>query len=164
MKILYKVLCLLLIGISPVYAQEKGLTEFLQHMGRIEGHGSYRAVSPTGYLGLYQFHPKMISELGYRVSRREFLQNPELQDSVMVRYMRVNEREIRPLINRKVGTYHNGIYISKAGLLAGAHLMGSAGVWAYFYPHKYKYRTTDGNGVHISHYIRLFSSYNLREI
>jgi hypothetical protein len=164
MKFLFKLIVCLGLLSSNLIAQEKGLPEFLNLMGRIEGLGSYTTVSKSGYLGKYQFHPKTIRSYGFRVSRSEFLSNPELQDSIMVTSMRTNAQELAWLIRRKAGTYHQGIFISKAGILAGAHLMGTGGVLAFFYPIKYSYRTVDGNGVPIGRYIKKFAHYHLREL
>ena len=138
------------------------LKSFLAHMGRIEGLGSYVTVSKRGYLGLYQFHPKTLRAMGIKVSREEFLQNPQLQDSVMIEWMRDNARSLRGLIKRYHGTEHNGVYVTKAGILAGAHLVGPGGVLAYFYPDRYNFKTSDGNGVSVSEYMKRFAHYDLR--
>lgn len=138
------------------------LDGFLRQMGQIEGLGSYETVSRAGYLGLYQFHPTTLAHMGINVTKEEFLTNPVLQDSVMVQYMRMNERGLNKLIKRYNGTYYNGVYVTKAGILAGAHLVGVGGVLSFFHPEKYNYKTVDGNGVHVSTYIQKFSGYDLR--
>jgi hypothetical protein len=138
------------------------LKAFLVHMGKIEGLGSYVTVSKRGYLGMYQFHPRTLRIMGVKASQEEFLQNPELQDSVMVAWMRDNARSLRGLIKRYHGTEHNGVYVTKAGIIAGAHLVGPGGVLAFFYPEKYNFRTSDGNGVHVSEYMKRFAHYDLR--
>lgn len=138
------------------------LYTFMKRLGRAEGLGSYSTVSRTGYLGLYQFHPKTLRSLGFNVSTDQFLTNPALQDSAMIAYMRMNARELSSTIKKFNGTTVNGVYITKAGILAGAHLMGSAGVLAFFYPERYAYKTVDGNGVHISQYMTKFAGYDLR--
>ena len=109
---------------------------FMKRLGKAEGLGSYTAVSKTGYLGLYQFHPKTLRALGFTMSADEFLANPQLQDSAMVAYMKSNARELRGVIRKYAGTTYNGVYITKAGILAGAHLVGTGGMLAFFYPEK----------------------------
>lgn len=138
------------------------LYAFMKKLGGVEGLGSYHTISKSGYLGLYQFHPKTLRSLGFNVSTDEFLANPVLQDSAMISYMRMNAKELRSIINKFSGTTTNGVYVTKAGILAGAHLVGSAGVFAFFYPDKYSYRTVDGNGVHVRDYMKKFAGYDLR--
>lgn len=135
---------------------------FMKRLGKAEGLGSYNTVSKTGYLGLYQFHPKTLRSLGFKMSAEEFLANPNLQDSAMIAYMKMNSRELRGVIRKYSGTTYNGVYITKAGILAGAHLVGSPGVLAFFYPDRYNYKTVDGNGVHVSQYMTKFAGYDLR--
>jgi hypothetical protein len=139
-----------------------GIKSFLVHMGRIEGLGSYETVSSRGYLGLYQFHPKTLRGMGVNVSKSEFLQNAQLQDSVMIEWLRGNARSLRGLIKKYHGTEYDGVYVTKSGILAGAHLIGPGGMLAFFYPEKYDFRTTDGNGVHVSEYMKKFAHYDLR--
>jgi hypothetical protein len=138
------------------------IRSFLAHMGKIEGLGSYNTISKSGYLGLYQFHPRTLRLMGVTVSKEEFLENPELQDSVMLMWMRDNARSLRGLIKKYHGVEYNGVYVTKAGILAGAHLVGPGGVLAFFYPEQYNFRTYDGNGVHVSEYMKRFAHYDLR--
>lgn len=142
----------------------KGVSDFLKLMGKIEGLGSYQTVSKSGYLGLYQFHPRTLKILGVNVDKSAFLNNPKLQDSVMIVWMKDNARSLKGLISRHDGTYYNGVYITKAGILAGAHLVGPGGVLSFFYPDRYKFKTVDGNGVPVQDYMIKFANYNLRGI
>jgi len=135
---------------------------FLRQMGQIEGLGSYETVSSRGYLGMYQFHPRTLAYIGINVTRNEFLSNPDLQDSTMVAYMRMNARVLDKVIKHYSGTYVNGVYVTKAGILAGAHLVGTGGVLTFLRPDKYDYKTVDGNGVHVSTYMTKFAGYDLR--
>ena len=138
------------------------LLAFMRRVGKAEGSGSYEAVSNRGYLGLYQFHPNTLKSMGFDVSKEEFLSNPSLQDSAMIAYMRVNAKGLQKVIKEFNKTYYNGVYVTKAGILAGAHLVGMGGVLSYFYPEKYNYKTVDGNGVHVSNYMEKFAGYYLR--
>lgn len=138
------------------------LSAFMRKLGNSEGLGNYDIVSRTGYLGLYQFHPKTLRSLGFNVSSKEFLASPALQDSAMIAYMRMNAYELRSVIRKFNGTTVHGVYVTKAGILAGAHLVGSAGILAFFYPDRYDYRVVDGNGVHVSQYMTKFAGYDLR--
>ena len=149
--------------VKPTRIKLRGdIKAFLAHMGKIEGLGSYETISKRGYLGLYQFHPKTLRAMGVDVSADEFLQNPRLQDSVMIAWLRDNARTLRGLIRKYNGTEYEGVYVTKAGILAGAHLVGPGGMLAFFYPDKYDFRTVDGNGVHVSEYMKKFAHYDLR--
>lgn len=135
---------------------------FMRRLGKAEGLGSYNTVSKTGYLGLYQFHPKTLRALGFTMSAQEFLANPHLQDSAMVAYMKSNARALRGIIRDYSGKTYNGVYVTKAGILAGAHLVGTGGMLAFFYPERYNHNIVDGNGVHVSEYMKKFAGYDLR--
>jgi hypothetical protein len=149
-----------------VHRPSGGLRLFMEKMGKAEGLGDYTAVggAKKTYLGMYQFHLATLRTLGINTTKDEFLNNPTLQDSAMVLYMKDNAHDLRFVIKAYSNKYYGGIFITKSGILAGAHLVGSAGVLAYFYPEKYSYRTTDGNGVHVSQYIKKFANYNLQGI
>ena len=139
-----------------------GLRAFMKQMGRIEG-GQYSVIGgyKDKYLGMYQFHPATLRSLGIDVAPEEFLNNPTLQDSAMVLYMKDNAKDLRKVIKDFNNKYVDGIFITKSGILAGAHLVGSGGVLSFFYPEKFSYRIVDGNGVHVSTYIQKFANYNL---
>lgn len=138
-----------------------GLRSFLHRMAQVESDNNPRATNRFGMLGKYQFHPSTIRSLGVYVSREEFLSNEVLQDSVMIRYMKDNAVELRPIIRKFSGTIYNGIPITKSGIVASAHLTGTMGVLAFFYPEKYSHRTHDANGTSIEMYMRQFENYNL---
>lgn len=140
----------------------RGLTSFLDEMGRLESSGQYTVVSKTGHLGKYQFHPRTLRSIGVDVSIDQFLHDPQLQDSIMIVWMKSNSKSLRGIIKKYHGSYFNGIYITKAGILAGAHLVGVGGVLSFFYPDKYQFNTADGNGVHVSRYIEQFANYDLK--
>lgn len=139
-----------------------GLQSFMTRLGNSEGLGSYSTVSDRGYLGKYQFHPNTLLQMKFDVSADEFLSSPELQDSALVTYLRMNARQLRRPIREFVGKPYNGVYITVAGILAGAHLVGPGGVLAFFYPDKYNHRTVDGNGTQVSDYMKKFAGYDLR--
>lgn len=138
---------------------------FMNRMGKIEG-GDYATVGgyKGKYLGRYQFHPATLKTLGIDALPNEFLDSPALQDSAMVLYMKNNAKDLQHIIKKYNNTYYRGVFITKSGILAGAHLVGSAGVMAFFYPEKYSYRVIDGNGMHVATYIQKFANYNLRGI
>lgn len=140
------------------------LEKFLQHIGQRESNNTHTVVNRYGMMGKYQFSPTTLRYLvGDTVTKQQFLKNPELQDTVMVRYMRDNNFRLRDLISKHDGTMFKGIKITRAGILAAAHLAGPQGVRHYFTtsdPHGRR----DGNGTSVRDYMVLFGGYNLGEV
>jgi hypothetical protein len=136
------------------------IEQFMGKVSDIESQGNYRVVNRYGMMGKYQFSPSTVRALGFRVSTTEFLKNPDLQDSVMVAYMKANYRELKYLIDRYDGTTKHGIKITRAGILAGAHFAGTNGVITYLTSGD-QYGIIDGNGTSIRKYMSSFSNFKL---
>lgn len=156
--------------VTPVYhnikvsVPERGdLVTFLDKLGNAESGGKYDVVGGYNrkYLGKYQFSPRTIKAMGINVSPDQFLRDSTLQDSVMIIYLRDNARSLRTIIAKFEGTVYNGVRITKSGILAGAHLIGAGGIRSYFEPGKHPYPVSDGNGVHVSVYMKKFADYDL---
>lgn len=146
---------------KPHVSSKGGLQTFLKKMARIESDNNSRAVNRYGMLGKYQFAPSTIRSLGVHVTNEEFLNNERLQDEVMVKYMKSNANELQFVIKKFSGTRYRGVDISKSGIIAAAHLTGTVGVLAFFYPDKYHHRLSDGNGTTVSSYIQKFNNYKI---
>jgi hypothetical protein len=138
------------------------IEQFMDRVAAIETPGgTHRTVNQFGMMGRYQFSPSTVRVLGFRVSQREFLNNKQIQDTVMLRYMKVNNRELSGYINRYNGRIVNGVKITRAGVLAGAHFAGSEGVKAFF---RNGSNRTDANGTSVAKYMSKFSNFHLPEI
>jgi hypothetical protein len=133
---------------------------FMQEIGKIESGGNHTVVNQYGMMGKYQFSPSTVRMLGFYHSKREFLQNPHLQDTVMLQYMKVNERELESLITRYDGKTVKGVKITRAVILAGAHFAGSGGV-RRFLTNVDDEGTIDGNGMRLPVYMNKFKNFNL---
>jgi hypothetical protein len=133
---------------------------FMEMVAEIESGGNYKVVNQIGMMGKYQFSPRTVRSLGFNITREEFLGNPLLQDSVMVAYMRLNDQELSNLIRRYEGTTHNGVLITRAGIIAGAHFAGTGGMRRYL-ASRGQDTTVDINGTHIQQYISRFSDFHL---
>lgn len=140
-----------------------GLKVFLDKLAQIESRGKAWIVSSTGYLGKYQFNMKTIKGLGFEVTQEEFLNNEMLQDSVVIAYLHHNKRVLNKYIQKYDGQVVDSVYITKAGILAAAHLVGPGGVIT-FLTQDSQFSTTDGNGVSARKYLQIFSKYRLKEI
>lgn len=138
-----------------------GLRAFMEQLAKIESDNNPRAINRYGMLGKYQFSPRTLRLMGFDVSHNEFLENESLQDSALIVYMKQNRRILRRVINQYDGTWHRGVYITKSGILASAHLVGSGGVRAFFEPDKHQYATADANGTTVELYMKKFANYHL---
>jgi hypothetical protein len=115
-------------------------------------------VNPYGFMGKYQFSPRTVAYLGYDVTREQFLNNPELQDSVMVSYLRSNYSSLQHHIMVYGYTIHNGVYLTPSSILAGAHFAGARGMKRFL---ENNVGTTDSNGMTITRYMEKFTDYEL---
>lgn len=133
---------------------------FMDKIAQIESDGNYKVVNRYGMLGKYQFSPTTIKGLGFNISKTMFLNNTHTQDTVMLAYMRVNYKNLKTLIERYEGKKINGVRISRATVLAGAHFAGSEGMRNYLVSNGTA-ATTDGNGTTITKYMTHFNDVSL---
>jgi hypothetical protein len=161
---------LLMLKINEVYipnrivrSEPTELEKFLDHMAERESDNTPHVVNRYGMMGKYQFAPSTIKILGFDVTRNQFLTNPELQDSVMVAYLRSNNKELNTLITKYENKNFKGVKVTRSGVLAAAHLAGSANVKLFFQNSDWNGRT-DANGTSIREYMQTFAIYNLKKI
>jgi hypothetical protein len=136
----------------------KTLSEFLTALGHRESGNRYDIVNSYGYLGKYQFHINTLRHLGYDVTKKEFLDSPELQEEAMLALMDNNRRVLRRYIQLYHGKVINGVQITESGILAAAHLAGPGNVKRFF---NKGYEFRDGYGTKLTTYIRMFNSYHI---
>lgn len=136
-------------------------SRFVNTLGFFESSNRYYITSPsTTFKGMYQFGPLALKDVHMsHIEDIDFLRNPYYQEIAMFRYMLVNRRYLESHLSY-IGETINGIHISEAGLLAGAHLVGYRSTRQYlssegeFIPH-------DGNGTSIERYLKEFESISL---
>ena len=68
-----------IIEIKPTSHQQ-----FLDAIGYRESSNRYDVVNKYGYMGKYQFGKSTLKGLGFKVTKEEFLNNPELQEQAMI--------------------------------------------------------------------------------
>ena len=134
------------------------LEKFLDAIGHRESTNRYDVVNPWGYMGRYQFGKSTLKGLGFNVSKKEFLSNPELQEEAMMALLNHNKEKLQKYIDVFDGKTINGIYITESGILAAAHLGGQGSVKRYFKNGKV---FRDGNGTKITSYMDKFSGYDI---
>lgn len=145
-----------------LYSEPTEVEKFMQHMARRESNNTHTVVNPYGMMGKYQFSPSTVRVLGFRVEKDQFLNDHRLQDSVMLAYMRANNRELSTIIRRYEGKTYKGVHITRAGVIAAAHLVGSGNVRLYFNNDDPQGRT-DANGTSLRDYLQEFNKYNIGE-
>ena len=132
--------------------------DFLQAIGNKESGNNYSAINTYGYLGKYQFGLSTLRGLGFKVSKHEFLNNPELQEKAMYTLLKHNRKQLKKYIRKYNGKVIHGVYITESGILAAAHIGGAGNVRRFF---KKGYDFKDGYGTTLTSYIQKFNSYQL---
>lgn len=134
------------------------LDSFLSAIGFRESGNRYDITNTFGYMGKYQFGRSTLKGLGYKVSKSEFLNNPDLQEEAMLSLLNHNKEKLQQYIDVYDGKTINGIYITESGILAAAHLGGQGSVRRYFRNGKV---FKDGYGTKITSYMSEFSGYDI---
>jgi hypothetical protein len=134
------------------------LDRYLDAIGFRESGNRYHITNKFGYMGKYQFGKSTLKGLGYNVSRKEFLNNPNLQEEAMLSLLNHNKEKLQVYIDIYDGKTINGIYITESGILAAAHLGGQGSVKRYFKNGKV---FKDGYGTKITSYMNQFSGYDI---
>lgn len=147
-----------------IYSFSNGETfeEWKEALAFKESKGDYEVVNKLGYMGKYQFGKATLRGLGVNDSI-PFLENPELQEEVFLKYVKYNYRELAPYIKKYSGRKIGGVIVTESGILAAAHLSGAGGVK--------KFLRTNGNegkkdafGTTIRSYMTKFAGYDLSEV
>ena len=138
---------------------EDELNRFLTDIGFRESGNRYDITNTFGYMGKYQFGKSTLRGLGFKVSRQEFLNNPQLQEEAMMALLLHNKEKLQKYIDVFDGETINGMYISESGILAAAHLGGQGSVKRYFKNGKV---FKDAYGTKITSYMKQFSGYDIK--
>lgn len=134
------------------------LDDFIYDLGFRESTNRYYIVNSYGYLGRYQFSYTTLRNLGFKISKNEFLQNELVQDQALIQLLLHNKQILNKTIEEYDGKYIDGIRITESGILAAAHLLGPYKVIRYL---KYGEISKDAYGTKVTDYISYFSGYNL---
>jgi len=145
------------IRIEQYHQQE--LDNFLDAIGFRESGNRYDITNKWGYMGKYQFGKSTLKGLGFKVSKNEFLNNPQLQEEAMMALLLHNKEKLQLYIDTFDGKTINGMLVTESGILAAAHLGGQGSVKRYFKNGKV---FRDGNGTKITSYMNKFSGYDIK--
>ena len=142
--------------IKPIEINQTEL--FLNAIGHRESSNRYDIVNKWGYMGKYQFGKKTLKNLGYDVSKKEFLNSPYLQEKAMLDLLEHNKKILQSYIDYWDGRKINGKVITESGILAAAHLAGAGNVKRFL---KKGEEFKDGNGTKLTSYLTQFSGYDI---
>lgn len=131
---------------------------FLDAIAYSESSNRYKVTNRWGYMGKYQFHKQTLKDLGYKVSKKEFLNSPELQERAMMDLLLSNKKSLGYRVKKWEGRKINGVKITESGILAAAHLAGVGNLINYM---ENGVEFKDGNGTSIVKYLTKFSGYNI---
>ena len=145
------------IRIEQYHQQE--LDNFLDAIGFRESGNRYDITNKWGYMGKYQFGKSTLKGLGFKVSKNEFLNNPQLQEEAMMALLLHNKEKLQLYIDTFDGKTINGMLVTESGILAAAHLGGQGSVKRYFKNGKV---FKDGFGTKITSYMAQFSGYDIK--
>ena len=146
------------IRLQEQYHQQQ-LDSFLTAVGFRESGNRYDVTNKWGYMGKYQFGKSTLKGLGFKVTKKEFLSNPQLQEEAMMALLLHNKEKLQKYIDVFDGQTINGMLITESGILAAAHLGGQGSVKRYF-KHGKVFR--DGYGTKITSYMKKFSGYDIQ--
>ena len=146
------------IEIEPVSIEINETEMFLNSIGMRESSNRYDVVNGWGYMGKYQFGKRTLKNLGYDISKKEFLNSPHIQEMAMLDLLSHNKKILQSYIDDYSGIVVDGTEITESGILAAAHLAGPGNVKRYFKKGK---QFKDGNGTKLTSYLTNFSGYKL---
>lgn len=144
---------------------EVELIRFTNYLGFKESRNNWMAINSIGYFGEWQFGRRALKHLGYgHITLSKFKTDPsifprDLQLKVLKDLMKINSIYLKEY-ECFIGTAIKGTIISKAGMLAAAHLGGAGSVKLYLMSIG-KIDRKDLYGTRVSDYFREFSMYNL---
>ena len=155
-------------------AQQKDYDDFLDALAMRESSGNHDAVNPYGYQGLYQMGTPALIDAGFMnssgqwtalansygvCSQDTYLNNPAAQKVAVTNYHKKVCGYIRNYgLDQYIGTYYQGVKVTRSGLVAACHLVGIGNIIDAL---KYDIEFTDGNGVPASEYMSVFANYNM---
>ncbi len=143
---------------APLVSVKSDMERFMDAVAYRESKGNHRVVNQFGMMGKYQFSRTTLRLLRKDITPTQFLQNPHVQDTVMLQYLRVNNTMLNPVISRYEGKTFKGIKITRSGVLAAAHLGGVGSVLSWF-RNPDEAGLVDANGTSIREYMVKFAGY-----
>ena len=133
--------------------------DFRDAMGFRESSDNYKCVNKWGYMGRYQFGKTTLKSLNITTTKKDFLNNPKLQDYAFKELCFANRWTLRREIRKWVGEKYKGVVITESGILASAHLLGAGNVRKHFKGRKGVFK--DALGTSLNDYMKKFGGYKI---
>ena len=142
--------------------QDKETQRFLDELAYIESRGDYKANRPgSQYVGKYQFGDICLKAVGFEnYSKKELLNEPKLQEYIMLKWLKVLDKQLRCL-DKYEGKWVGNYFITKSGLLASSHCVGAKTV-IDFVKNGCKGQILDGNSFDASRHILFFAGRQIK--
>lgn len=137
----------------------KSYDGFKEALAFKESRGDYKVINQFGYMGKYQFGKGTLAMIGI-YDKREFLNNPKLQEKAFYANLSRNKWILRRDLKWFVGKTMNGIEVTESGVLAAAHLAGPGAVKKYLRSGGVE-GFADAFGTTIRYYMKRFSGYDV---
>lgn len=114
-------------------------TSFMRNIRMSEGSGNYQTNTGNGFYGAYQMGEDALTDAGYMDgngnwtgrngvnSLEDYLNNSTAQDDAFLRYGEKNLGYLNGW-EQYIGQTIGGVQVTRAGLIAGAHLVGAGGL------------------------------------
>ena len=144
---------------------EAEFARFATHLGYKESGNNWMAINNIGYFGEWQFGRSALKYIGYgHITLSKFKTDPSIfprnvQLEALKQLVKVNSIAMKQY-EGFIGTTVYNVYITKAGMLAAAHLGGVSSVILYLTSNG-KIDKKDIYGTKVSDYLKEFSMYNL---
>jgi len=146
------------LNLLPPPSPRYDLGIYLEEIGKMESGNKYNIVNKYGYMGRYQFGMRTLRGLGYKGNEKQFLSDTLMQEKMMMKLMVINKRRLKKYIEKYDQKIINGVKVTESGLIAAAHLGGSAGVKRWI---KNGSNPKDAFGTSIETYVVKFGGYTL---
>jgi hypothetical protein len=144
--------------------RDREFVRFIEHLRFKESSGDWTRVNEKGCIGWFQFSETTMKFLGQRITTKAFMQDPgifppEDQVKLLKVLLKSNSIQLQDYM-AFIGKTINGVTITKAGILAGAHLGGAMGVEMYLSSGG-NINFCDAFNTKISDYFREFQGYDI---
>jgi hypothetical protein len=140
----------------------KTATEFIEAVGFRESSGVWDTTNQYGMLGHFQFDPNTLKAIGINVSKKDFLENKQLQIGCFIQLLKENKKTYQKYITQYNYQRIRGVdgVITESGILMAFHLKPADAI-RFFESGGRVGGLGDANGVKIKTYLEEFSGYEL---
>lgn len=135
--------------------------DYLYKLGKLESDNNWKSIGGyhDKYIGKYQFGRSALKDIKlypkvslYKFKKNRYVFDSQLQDRACIMLMKHNDKYMRDYYNY-IGQRINGVLITRAGILASAHLVGHKSLKKWLET-KGRYTAKDGFGTTVEKYMK----------